>query len=149
MIISKTIQIDTSHEVPNHKGKCKNLHGHRFSIEVGVDDKVVDEKGKSDEGMVIDFGDLKELMMQIIDSKLDHTGVFWTQDPDFDILLQKEKRQIERNGKSFVWLNYPPTAENIAKYLYNEMKPALLGRNIKIAFVKVLETPTSSALYQE
>jgi len=149
MLITKQIEVDTSHEVPNHKGKCKNLHGHRYVVEVGVDDIVLDSIGDSSEGMVIDFGDLKELMIEIIDKKLDHTGIFYTYDPDVDILLIKEKRQIERNGKAFVWLSVPPTAENIAKYIYNEMKPALIGRNIKIKHVKVWETPTSTATYQE
>lgn len=149
MLITKQIEVDVSHEVPNHKGKCKNLHGHRFCIEVGVDDIVLDSKGDSSEGMVIDFGDLKELMMEIIDKRLDHTGIYWTDDPDMDLLLQKERRQIERGGKPMIWLSVPPTAENIAKYLYKEMKPALIGRNIKIKYVKVFETPTSSATYFE
>ena len=57
MLITKCLEIDMGHRVPNHKSKCATPHGHRYKIEVGVDDKVIDTKGVSDEGMVIDFGD--------------------------------------------------------------------------------------------
>ena len=61
MLITKQIEIDMAHRVPNHKSKCHNLHGHRYKIEVGVDDKLITRKGSSSEGMVIDFGDLKDI----------------------------------------------------------------------------------------
>ncbi len=148
MIISKFIEIDTAHRVPNHKSKCKNLHGHRYKIEVAVDDKVITEKGASDEGMVIDFGDLKEIMMKVIDEKLDHTGIFSTSDPDLDTLMMIEKSQLARGGKPMVWVDFIPTAENIASYIYKEMKPALIGRGIQISGVAVCETPTSVAVFR-
>lgn len=147
MIISKYIEIDTAHRVPNHKSKCKNLHGHRYRIEVAVNDKVITEPGASDEGMVIDFGDLKEIMMEVIDKKLDHTGIFSTNDPDINLLMQIEKQQLGRGGKPMVWVDFIPTAENIASYIYKEMKSALLGRGIQIEAVQVDETPTSVAIF--
>ena len=44
MLITKEIEIDAAHRVPNHKSKCRTFHGHRYRIEVGVDDKVIDTK---------------------------------------------------------------------------------------------------------
>ena len=72
MKITKDIEIDMGHRVTNHKSKCASLHGHRYKITAVVDDKVITEKGISDEGMVIDFGDLKQCMMNQFDDKYDH-----------------------------------------------------------------------------
>lgn len=142
MTITKEIEIDCAHRVYAHQGKCKNLHGHRYKIQVAVDGEVPDS------GMVIDFGDLKEIMLEVIDKKLDHSGIFSTQDPDLDLLQAIEKRQIERGGKPFIWLRETPTAENIAKYLYGELKGPLIARDIEIQAIQVHETPSSTAFYQ-
>lgn len=72
MLITKEIGIDMAHRVPNHGSKCRNLHGHRYKIEVGVDDKLITKEGDPAEGMVIDFSDLKKVMMDYIDASYDH-----------------------------------------------------------------------------
>jgi 6-pyruvoyltetrahydropterin/6-carboxytetrahydropterin synthase len=146
MLITKQIGIDMGHRVPNHKSKCRNLHGHRYTIEVGVDDKVITEKGASNEGMVIDFGDLKEVMMKEIESKYDHKCVLYSVDYDF-----LNEKILENSGADFglVGVSFIPTAENLAKHWYETIKLELQSRNIKIKYVKVWETPTSTAIYEE
>ena len=145
MLITKTIEIDMGHRVPNHKSKCRNLHGHRYKIEVGVDDKIVIEKGSSDEGMVIDFGDLKQIMTDYLDRVFDHGLVLYKHDPLLYILINDDV------GKDLKIINvkFIPTAENLASYWYKELKELLKLRSIKIAHVKVWETPTSTAEYYE
>ena len=143
MLITKFIEIDMGHRVTNHKSKCRNLHGHRYKIIVGVDDKIISKSGASDEGMVIDFGDLKEIMMKEIDAKLDHGFMMWEQDPfksHFDTMKFSEKQKI-------IFVPFVPTAENIAKYLFGIMKSKLEKRKIQIHHVEIYETPTSTALY--
>jgi 6-pyruvoyltetrahydropterin/6-carboxytetrahydropterin synthase len=68
------------HRVPNHKSKCRNLHGHSYLIELGCDDKVISEAGSSSEGMVIDFSDMKEVLMDVIDKQFDHGFVMYDKD---------------------------------------------------------------------
>jgi len=145
MLITKHIEIDLAHRVPNHKSKCSNLHGHRYKIEVGVDDKIITDKGSSDEGMVIDFGDLKEIMMQEIDGRLDHNAIFWEEDVNRPAYELVEKNQ----SKLFIYAPFIPTAENIAKYIYDLIEPKLEERNIKIKHVRIWETPTSTATYEK
>lgn len=145
MLITKEIEIDMAHRVPNHKSKCSNLHGHRYKIEVGVDDKLIETPGASDQGMVIDFGDLKEIMMQEIDAKFDHNSIFSIVDPDLQMFLSISEGQ----KKDIHVVQFIPTAENLAKHWYDLIKPRLEERGIKIKHVKVWETPTSTALYQE
>jgi 6-pyruvoyltetrahydropterin/6-carboxytetrahydropterin synthase len=143
MLVTKEIEIDMAHRVPNHKSKCRNLHGHRYKIEVGVDDKIVVEKDSSDEGMVIDFSDLKEIMMREIDEPYDHSLTVWCNDSfgtQFEVF---KKADMKVNFVEFI-----PTVENLAKYWFEIMATKLQEKGIKISHVKVWETPTSTAIYQ-
>jgi len=140
-IITKEIQIDMGHRVPNHEGKCYNLHGHRYKIIAGVNGKVIDEKGNPSEGMVIDFTDLKNILVEVVDKKLDHAFMLYKEDKffeDFKPFVEKMK---------FVIVDFVPTAENIARYLYEQMEGKLKEKGIKLVFVEVYETPTSVARY--
>lgn len=145
MLVTKTIEIDMGHRVPNHKSKCKNLHGHRYKIEVGVDGHVIQDSGSSDEGMVIDFGDLKEIMMDVIDKDYDHSFIMWSGD---DLSDQFALWKGEFTMK-IVFVDFIPTAENLAKWWWILLKNKLLERKIKINHVTVFETPTSTATYKE
>lgn len=144
MLVTKYIELDMGHRVPNHKSKCSNPHGHRYKIEIGVDDKVIDTKGISDEGMVIDFSDLKAIMVEKIDSVYDHA---FTIHKDDELMLpfmtQLKERQFRINIVDFV-----PTAENLAKHWYELVKEPLKERGIKIKYCRVWETPTSTATYE-
>ncbi len=141
MLITKEIEIDMGHRVPNHKSKCKNLHGHRYKIEVGVNDKVISTPGASDEGMVIDFGDLKQTMMDVLDAKYDH-GLVLSIEDEF-------AQKVYDFGLKTHLVSFIPTAENLARHWYEEMRMALEEKKIKLAHVKIWETPTSTAIYTE
>jgi 6-pyruvoyltetrahydropterin/6-carboxytetrahydropterin synthase len=145
MLITKEIEIDLSHRVPNHKSKCHALHGHRYKIEVGVDDKLITTEGASDEGMVIDFSDLKQIMMDEIDATYDHNAIFYDRDPARELFEQVSVSQ----RKQIIFVPFIPTAENLAKMWYDIIKPKLVERGIAIKHVKIWETPTSTAIYEE
>ena len=145
MLISKTIEIDMGHRVPNHKSKCRNLHGHRYKIEVGVDDKVIDTKGSSDEGMVIDFGDLKEIMMKNIDEVFDHSFMMSIEDELYPIFVDIKKEFEQKIN----FVHFIPTVENIAKYFYEILELELEKKKIKLHHIKIWETPNSTAIYKK
>lgn len=142
MIITKEIEIDMGHRVPNHKSKCRNMHGHRYKIEVAVDDKVISTPGSSDEGMVIDFGDLKQCMMDVLDKGFDHGFIVYELDK-----WVMELNKMYEDGMKVIFVDFIPTAENLAKYWFTLMKDKLKEKNISISHVKIWETPTSTALY--
>lgn len=141
MLITKEIEIDLGHRVTNHKSKCASLHGHRYKIEVGVDDKIITTKGASDEGMVIDFGDLKQIMMEVLDAKFDHGFIIWKDDPMATVLYQDKATKL-------TIVDFIPTAENLAKYWFKLLDVRLKDQNINLNHVKVWETPTSTAIYR-
>ena len=49
MIITKLLEIDMGHRIPQHKSKCFNPHGHRYKFEVGVEGELINSKGESSE----------------------------------------------------------------------------------------------------
>ena len=66
MLITKEFTFDAAHKLINHKGKCKNLHGHTYKLQVTI-------KGKPNgDGMIIDFSDIKNIVKTSIIEKLDH-----------------------------------------------------------------------------
>ena len=142
MVASKTIEIDMGHRVPNHKSKCSNPHGHRYSIEVFVDDKIITTPGASDEGMVIDFSDLKEVMMNEIDKIYDHSFVVYSGDEFVEVF----RKFI---GFKMIFVDFIPTAENLAKHWFDLVESELIKRKIKTKAVRVYETPTSCAYYEK
>lgn len=131
------------HRVPNHKSKCRNLHGHRYSIEVGVDDILISAPGSSDEGMVMDFGDLKGVMMDVLDGGFDHGFVMY----EGDVYADTFRSWMENDLCKVIVVPFIPTAENLAKYWFELLDKKLSARDINLQHVKVWETPTSTALY--
>lgn len=145
MIVSKTIEIDAGHRVPNHKSKCKNIHGHRYVIEAIVEDRVITKKGSSDEGMVIDFGDLKEVMMDVIDKDYDHGFIISEEDPfisTFESLRDEEEQKV-------IVVPFVPTAENLAEHWFKILEERLEKKGIELRGIEVKETPSSTAIYTE
>lgn len=67
LTLTKKFSFDSAHRLKNHKGKCKNLHGHTYLLEVSITGKV-DKKT----GMIIDFSVLKQLVNDLAIEKLDH-----------------------------------------------------------------------------
>lgn len=145
MTISKEIGIDMGHRVPNHKSKCCNPHGHRYKFEVGVNGELIKKEGDSSEGMVIDFGDLKQVMMEVIDGELDHGFMVY----ENDTLLIDFFKTLQDDNYKVIIVDFIPTVENIAKYVYEKMKEKLEAFSIELEYIKVWETPTSVATYKE
>lgn len=153
--VTKTIEIDYGHTLPDHFGFCNQLHGHRGIIKVTVEGPV-QTKGSS-AGMVYDFKLLKELMIQRIHDVLDHGFAVWKEDKT-PITLQAATGYglssvsistlafvLARNQKVLV-TEEPPTAEYLAKWCYQQLVNELPDE-IRLVKVEFYETPNSSAIY--
>lgn len=107
--VSKTFEFSAAHILPNHPGKCKNLHGHNYKVEVKLTGPLNEETG-----MVIDFGDLKETVNHYID-QMDHSFI------SADLCKEDEglfKYLVDMKSKVFILMGYAQsTAENLANYL--------------------------------
>jgi 6-pyruvoyltetrahydropterin/6-carboxytetrahydropterin synthase len=120
VLVNKEFTFDAAHHLHCYEGKCKNLHGHTYKVIFGI-------SGFTDEiGLVIDFGDIKEIWKQEIEIHLDHRYLNET--------LPKMNT----------------TAENMVVWIYEKMMESLNKRpkkyhDARLEFVRLYETPTSYA----
>lgn len=116
------VEFEAAHRIVDYPGKCNRLHGHNWSVEVTVKGKKLNELG-----MLIDFKELKKEVNKTID-KLDH------------VYLNELEAFVENN----------PTAEHIAKYIYEQLELSpLFVNNIKVKMIKVWESPKSAVTYSK
>jgi 6-pyruvoyl tetrahydropterin synthase/QueD family protein len=95
-LIDRKIEIDAAHRVHLHGSKCGRLHGHRYSIHAVCSGPLAE--GGEEDGMVMDFGFLKEEMMSVIDDCCDHGLILSEKDPLLRILLSREYRYHPISG---------------------------------------------------
>ena len=120
--IKVSAEFEAAHRVAGYPGKCDRLHGHSWVVEASV------IGSKSDNlGMLVDFKLVKGRLRELLET-LDHRML--NELPAFE--------------------NINPTAENIAQYVYNEMKKAeFFNDNAKLKYIQVWESPKSSVIYTE
>lgn len=135
--VTKQMRTETSHLLPGHPGRCKNVHGHSYLWEVSLE---MDQLMLN--GMVEDFGDLKKAMFEAIDP-YDHAIVLFAQDPlTAPLVSLLQAGGVER----IIVTECMPTAENFAYLVFLELKRKY--RVPKIT-VRVWETASSYAEYAE
>jgi len=141
--ISKEVEFDAGHRVPAHKSKCRNPHGHRYRVRVLCEGVIQPTDAGSTGGMLVDFGDLK-YFLQTLAGLLDHAMIIWKGDDE----LLEAFRGHDWNTAVF---EYVPTAENIARWFYDELSRSVNARyvnDLRVSGVSVWETPTSCAHYR-
>ncbi len=128
--VTKEIYFCYGHRLLNYQGKCRHLHGHNGKVEIELVSETLDPLG-----MVIDFEKIKSVIKDWIDRNLDHRMILHAKDP-FVPVLRKRK-------EPFFLLSCNPTAENIAKSIYDY---AVKSR-LPVVKVTLWETPSSFAAY--
>ncbi len=74
-LLTKTFRFEAAHHLPWHRGKCARPHGHSYCLEVTLRGPIKDAPGASDHGMVMDFGDLKQIVNEAVITRLDHADL--------------------------------------------------------------------------
>lgn len=144
--ITKTVEFDAGHRVPDHKSKCRNMHGHRYKLLVTLSGIVIDEPGSSDNGMVVDFGDVKDIATKVIHDRFDHAFIVWEQDT-----LGLEALRVLGDSHNTVVVPFVPTAENLAAYCFDLLDGAFNRvyssntNGVQLHCVRLFETPNSYA----
>ncbi|HFK1547455.1 6-carboxytetrahydropterin synthase QueD [Bacillus sp. FSL R5-0677] len=122
VMVSKEFTFDAAHHLHCYEGKCKNLHGHTYKVVFGISGYV------NEIGLAIDFGDIKEIWKNEIETYLDHRYL----------------------NETLPAMN--TTAENMVVWIYEKMAEALIKDNrvneykgARVEFVRLFETPTSYA----
>lgn len=138
IICTRRIEFDAAHRVVGHEGKCKNLHGHRYALEVSFVAKELDTLGR-----VVDFGVIKEKLGEWVDTNWDHTTILFDKDKPLGKAISDITQQ------TVFYLPSNPTAENMAEYLLKQVCPGLFkDLPIECVRVKLYETPNCSVEVQ-
>lgn len=109
-----------AHRLNNYAGKCENLHGHNFAVEVGVEGPNLD-----DAGLLLDFKVLKTIVREILE-ELDHT------------LLNDHEHFAQEN----------PSSERIAAFLHGRVRASLTDPSLRVSFVRVWESEDAVATFR-
>jgi 6-pyruvoyltetrahydropterin/6-carboxytetrahydropterin synthase len=132
--------------VLKHESKCKHLHGHRYVAEVTVTAEELDSLGR-----IIDFGVVKQLVGGWIDANWDHNMIFHPDDPLLKVLVNGPltMMQVEdiTGGKRPFVLDSNPTAENLARVLFQAAGELLQPYDIRVVRVRLHETPNCFATF--
>jgi len=139
MIVVKQIEWDMGHRVMNHNSKCKNIHGHRYKMEVALEGDIVSKVGDSSEGMVIDFADIKSVAMKYIHDTLDHGFMVWEKDEKL-VNFFNENPELKK-----IVVPFTSTAENIAKWVFTQLDDKytdIFKTGLKLKSIRLWETPT-------
>lgn len=131
-----------AHRIPNHGGKCRRIHGHRYRLEVILsgDNPTFNAPGATTEGMVIDFGDVKNILKERIHEPLDHQTLLHDRDPVWREYFSHGDRGPEYG---VITLPFVPTAENLAKWCLEQIRPEL-PEYLEVT-VRLWESPSSYA----
>ena len=144
--IRRYVETDTGHRVPNHKSKCRHMHGHRYRFEAEIEGDVVTQKGVSEEGMLMDFSDISEILTIHIHDVVDHAFVVYQGDE-----LALRALELMGDGHRTVIVDFIPTAENLAKWAFEQIEPLIstaYGNRLKLVAMHVRETPKSIATWR-
>lgn len=129
---------DAAHFLAGYEGKCSNIHGHRWRVEVQIASGTLQQGGQCD-GMLVDFSQLKNDVRTMVDA-FDHALVIEKQS-----LKEKTFEALTEEGFHILELDFRPTAENLAKYFFDE----LVEKGYRVRCVNVYETPKNCASYTE
>ena len=128
---------DSAHFLAGYQGKCSNLHGHRWKLEVTVSSEKLEEEGQI-RGMVVDFGELKKDVKDLAD-EFDHCLIIET-----GSLKEKTMEALAEEDFRIIQVDFRPTAENFAKYFYDLMT----AKGYHVVETMVYETPNNCASYR-
>jgi 6-pyruvoyltetrahydropterin/6-carboxytetrahydropterin synthase len=138
LTITRKLEFDAGHRIPDHKSQCRNLHGHRYTVLITLTGAVVDQDGVSDNGMIMDFSDIKALANAHLVSLWDHAFLVYEHDAPVRAFLDSLPEH------KTVVLERVPTVENLAQAAFDILQPVYeksFGRALTLTKLTLYETP--------
>lgn len=129
---------DSAHFLADYHGKCENLHGHRWRMEVTIGSSELGTYG-TERDMVCDFGEFKRMVRDLADT-FDHTFLL-----EEGTLPKKLVKALEKEGFEVKVLPFRTTAENLAKHFFDTLQE----QGLPVVQVEVDETPNNRAVYRK
>lgn len=142
MHITTRLEFDAGHRIPNHKSQCRNLHGHRYALEITLSGDIITAENISENGMVMDFSDVKAIARSSVVDVWDHAFLVYQRDTEVLNFLNSLPEH-----KTVIFPTVP-TAENMASEAFRILKSKYhdtYGNHLKLEKVRLYETPNSWA----
>ena len=139
ILITKQFSFETGHALYGYDGKCKNVHGHSYHLDVTVIGQPISDPTHVKFGMVIDFSDLKKIVKEEIVTVFDHATVFNKNTPHVELA-----NELASRGHDVILVDYQPTSEMMVIDFAEKIKKRL-PETIKLHALKLQETTTSFA----
>ncbi|MDY2947593.1 6-carboxytetrahydropterin synthase QueD [Mannheimia varigena] len=137
--IAKEFSFDMAHMLDGHDGKCQNLHGHTYKLQVEVTGDL--HKSGAKRGMVMDYSDLKAIVKCHILDPMDHAFIY-----DLHNERERQVAQLLIDLKSKVYgIPSRTTAEEMAKYMFEKLEKV----GLPVSLIRLWETPTSYCEYSK
>lgn len=137
--ITKQFTFETAHALYGYDGKCKNIHGHSYKLDVTVIGEPISDLQNVKCGMVIDFGDLKKIVKTEVVDKMDHAIILNKNTPHIELA-----ETLKASGHNVVLVNYQPTSENMVIDFADKIQ-SKLSKDLKLHSLKLRETETAFA----
>jgi len=138
LTITRKLEFDAGHRIPDHKSQCRNLHGHRYTLEITLTGDVIDAEGNSDNGMIMDFSDVKTLAKEHLIDLWDHAFLVYEKDDKVREFL------ASLPGHKTVVIDCIPTVENLARVAFGILKTVFtdrFGNGLRLHKLVLHETP--------
>ena len=138
MLITRRLEFDAGHRIPDHQSQCRHLHGHRYAMEVTLSGEIIRQDGNAANGMVLDFSEVKALARQHVVDLWDHAFLVYAGDTAVVNFLNSLP------DHKTVLLDCVPTAENLAEKAFALLDAVFrerFGAHLQLERVRLFETP--------
>ena len=138
MQITRRLEFDAGHRIPNHKGQCRHLHGHRYILEITLSGDVIRSTDNAADGMLMDFSEIKRVANEHLIERWDHAFFVYREDhavADFLATLPDHRTVV---------LDVTPTVENLARVAFDTLDPLYrdaYGNHLRLERIRLYETP--------
>lgn len=138
MLITRRLEFDAGHRIPDHKSRCCHLHGHRYALEITLGGDIILQAGDPANGMVMDFSEVKALAQKHLVDHWDHAFLVYAGDTQVVEFLQSIP-----NHRTVI-LDCVPTSEHLAEYAFLLLDSVFkdnYGNHLRLERVRLYETP--------
>ena len=136
--VTKRFHFEMAHTLYEYNGLCRNIHGHSYNLEITIAGEPRNEPRHPKDGMVIDFGELKEIVKRHIVSRFDHALMVSRLVPD------EQKKLLEQTTTRLIIVDFQPTTENIVAYIAHILQQHLPA-GVALFSIRLYETVTAFA----
>ncbi len=136
--VTKHFHFEMGHSLYAYNGRCRNIHGHSYKLEVTLIGEPKKQPGHPQDGMVFDFGELKKIVTEHLVNKLDHALLV------NKLVPEKQQEILQTTNDRLIVVDFQPTSENLTVYIAETLQQ-YLPTYVSLFSVRLYETASSFA----